>query len=91
VILDAKRAGKLLPTQEFLAVQSEIIIRAAAKLGIVALIDDATGFIADKRREQYRELFREFIRDEARAYQAEFPDQLFDIIYKIYGLPRKKT
>lgn len=89
-IIDASKAKKLGAGQEALAVQAEIIIRASAKLGIVALVDDATGFIADKRREQYKELFREFIRDEIKLYdEPQFPDQLFDVIYKIYGLPRK--
>ncbi|HET6251666.1 MAG TPA: P63C domain-containing protein [Tepidisphaeraceae bacterium] len=89
-IIDASKAGKLGPGQEGLAIQAEIIIRASAKLGIVALVDDATGFIADKRREKYKELFREFIREEIKLYdEPQFPDQLFDVIYKIYGLPRK--
>ena len=93
-IIEASKKNKdgqsrLGPNQETLAIQAEIIIRASAKLGIIALVDDATGFIADRRREQYKELFREFIREEASWYQSEFPDQLFDVIYKIYGLPRK--
>jgi len=88
-IIEAAKANKLGAGQESLALQAEIIIRASAKLGIVALVDDATGFIADKRREQYKELFREFIREEVSWYQSEFPDKLFDVIYKIYGLPRK--
>jgi hypothetical protein len=89
-IIDAAKEGKLTPTQESLKVQAEIIIRASAKLGIVALVDDATGFIADARRQQYKELFREFIREEIKLYDdPQFPDQLFNVIYKIYGLPRK--
>lgn len=88
-IIDAAKNKKLAPGQEGLAIQAEIIIRASAKLGIVALVDDATGFIADKRRQKYKELFKEFIQEEVAAYQSEFPDQLFDIMYKIYGLPRK--
>lgn len=79
----------LLPNQKFLAKQAEIIIRAAAKVGIVALIDEATGFIADKRREEYRALWQQCIRDEARKWvEREFPDDLFDIFYKAYGLKR---
>ena len=32
----------------------------------------------------------EFIREEIKLYdEPQFPDQLFDVIYKIYGLPRK--
>lgn len=79
----------LLPSQKFLARQAEIIVRSAAKVGIIALIDEATGFIEDKRREEYRALWQEFIRDEFRQWEeAEFPDDIFDLIYKLYGLKR---
>jgi hypothetical protein len=89
-IIDAAKGDKLGAGQESLATQAEIIIRASAKLGIVALVDDATGFIADKRREQYKEMFREFVREEIKLYdEPQFPDQLFDVMYKIYGLPRR--
>jgi hypothetical protein len=87
---EAYRNGKLHPSQAFLGLQAETIIRAAAKLGIVALVDEATGYIADKRKEEYRELFRDFIRDEFRQYKSEFPDQFFDMIYGLYSLPRIK-
>lgn len=79
----------LLPSQKFLATQSEIIIRSAAKVGIVALVDEATGYIADKRKEEYRELFKEFIRSECKRWEQEFPDAFFDVLYKLYGLKRK--
>ena len=79
----------LLESQAFLAQQAEAIIRAAAKIGIIALIDEATGFIDDKRREEYRELWQGFIREEAAKWEkAEFPDDLFNLIYKLYGLKR---
>ena len=87
-IIDADKAGKLHANQHFLAIQAEIIIRASAKLGIVALVDDATGFIADRRREKYRELYQTFVTDEIRRYDPEFDKQLFDVIYKLYGLSR---
>src|SRR5579872_1469137 len=81
--------GDLLDTQTFLADQAETIIRASAKIGIIALIDEATGFIDDKRREEYRELWQAFIREEAAQWEkAEFPDELFSIMYKLYGLRR---
>jgi hypothetical protein len=89
-IMDAGKAGKLRPNQAHLAIQSEIIVRAAAKVGITALVDEATGYIADKRKEEYRELFQQFIRDEFSKYEKEFPQKLFDMIYKIYGLKRSK-
>src|SRR6266446_7378725 len=87
-IWEARKQGKLSRKQEFLGVQAEIIIRSSAKVGIIALIDEATGFILDKRREEYRELFREFIREELRAWEKEFPDEFFDMLYRIYNLRR---
>jgi hypothetical protein len=87
-IWEARKQGKLTKTQEFLGVQAEIIMRSSAKLGIIALIDEATGFILDKRREQYRELFQQFIRDEFRAWKEEFPNEFFDMLYRIYNLKR---
>jgi hypothetical protein len=88
-IWEAQKQGKLTSTQEDLARQAEIILRAAARVGVVALIDEATGFTKDKWKEEYRELFRDFIREQHRKWASEFPDQLFDMIYSIYRLPRK--
>lgn len=88
-ILDARRMKALTPSQAFLAIQAEIIIRSAAKVGITALIDEATGFV-DKTKDEYRRLFDEFIRREFRQWEQEFPDKFFDMIYRLYGLKRKK-
>lgn len=86
-LIEAK-AG-LVRSQQFLARQAETIIRASAKVGITALIDEATGFIEDKRKEEYRELWADFIREECRKWEAaEFPEDIFDIMYKLYGLKR---
>ncbi|HKX31993.1 MAG TPA: P63C domain-containing protein [Blastocatellia bacterium] len=87
-IWEAKKQNALSATQEDLAKQAEIILRSAAKVGIIALIDEAAGFTKDKLREEYKELFKEFIRNECREWEKEFPDQLFDVIYSIYKLPR---
>jgi len=87
-IWEAGRLGQLNPKQAFLAIQAEIIVRSSAKVGIIALIDEATGYIKDKQKEEYRELFKEFIRNELREWEKEFPDQFFDMIYRIYNLRR---
>ncbi len=86
-LMDAR--DDLLPSQKFLARQAEVIVRSAARLGIIALIDEATGFTEDKRHDEYRKYWDQFIRDEARKWeQAEFPDDLFSMFYEVYGLRR---
>ena len=34
-------------------------------------------------------LFADFIRNELRNWEQEFPDKFFDMVYRIYGLRRK--
>lgn len=88
-IWEAGKQDKLTASQDNLLKQAEIILRSSAKVGIIALVDEATGYIKDKRREEYRQLFQEFIRDEVRAWEKEFPDQFFDLIYNLYKQPRR--
>ncbi len=88
-IWEARKQGRLTSSQHLIGIQAEIIIRSVAKVGIIALIDEATGFIKDKGKEEYRELYKQFVRDEAKQYEKEFPDQLFDVIYQLYQIKRK--
>lgn len=89
-LIEARNKDLLTARQIFLAIQSEIIIRACAKVGINALIDEATGYSDNKRKDEYRKLFQEFLRDEAAQWEdPEYPDKFFDMIYRLYGLKRK--
>jgi P63C domain len=88
-IWEARKQGKLTTSQHLIGIQAEIIIRSVAKVGIIALIDEATGYIKDKGKEEYREFYKQFVREEARQYEKEFPDQLFDVIYELYHITRK--
>jgi hypothetical protein len=87
-IVAAQQNGKLHGRQYFLAVRAEVIIRAAAKLGITALIDEAVKYIPDHRRGEYQALFEKFILDECRQWEEEFPRKYLDMIYKLYNLSR---
>lgn len=87
-IVQAHQNGKLHGRQYFLYVRAEIIIRAAAKLGITALVDEAVNYVPDHRRGEYQALFEKFILDECRQWEEEFPRKYLDMIYQIYGLKR---
>ncbi|GAA2821613.1 P63C domain-containing protein [Aminobacter aminovorans] len=88
-LIQARNDKRLAPSQAFLAVQAEIIVRSAAKLGIVALVDAATGYIEDVHRTEYLRLWQEFVSEEFRQWEKEFPDQFADMIYKLYKLKRR--
>lgn len=76
----------LTSTQIPLSIQADLIMRGLAEVGIVALVDEATGHIEEKRKDEYRELFQEFIRQQVKEYDKEFPKQFTDNFYKLYGL-----
>lgn len=87
-IIKAHIDGNLHPTQHFLAVQAEIIVRATAKLGINKLVDEAVGYVSD-RKDEYRQLFQQFIAKECQQWKDEFPPKFFDSLYRLYGLKRQ--
>lgn len=78
------------PSQSAIIAQADIIMRGLAEIGIIALVDEATGYIDEKDKTEYRDLFREFIRKECREWEKEFPEQFTDMIYKLYGLTKGK-
>lgn len=90
-VLVARKNGKLSKPDSKLAENCEILTRAFARVGITALIDEATGYIKDKKKAEYIELFKQFVADAAKEWQKEFPDPFFDMVYKIYGKSRLAT
>jgi hypothetical protein len=87
-VLAARKFGKLTKLDLKLADNCEILTRAFARVGITALIDEATSYIKDKKKAEYIELFKEFVANEAREWQKEFPEPFFDMVYKVYGKTR---
>jgi len=88
VWLKARDAGILKEGQIDSAKKADILIRALATIGITALVDEATGYIKDKKKSEYIDLFKQFVANEAKEWQKEFPEPFFDMVYKIYGKTR---
>lgn len=88
-IIEARNQNALAASQYFLAHQAEIIVRSAAKVGIIAMVDEATGYL-DKVKGEYRRLFEGYVKDELSEWEKHFPDKFFDMIYRLYGLKRQQ-
>lgn len=91
VLLKARDNKALVESQKPLAAQADILVRGMAEIGIIAMVDEATGYIDDKKKDEYRQLFRDFIRKECREWEREFPDQFMDMIYRFYDLPKGQS
>lgn len=85
--LEARKNIKLSPRQEIIAAQCEILVRAFAKVGIVALVDEATGYQQDKDRakDELQQFLSQFISEEASKWVKTFNDSFFEMIYRMHG------
>lgn len=83
----AEAEGKLAGQRHSRIVQqAHVIVNASAKAGIKGLVYALAGY--DATREEAIAAFKFYVREEARDYEKEFPDQLYQEWYRLYGLPR---
>jgi hypothetical protein len=75
--LKAQDEGKLKPNQEHLAKRAAIVIRACAKVGIIALVDEATGYQAVRRKRALQLKLQAFIAEDIQEWAKTFPDEFW--------------
>jgi len=84
--LKARQEGTLQPSQAKLAEQSELFISACAKVGIDAIVDEATGFQYFRKANELQEKFKAYLQEEYREWTLTFPRQFFMQLYKLEGI-----
>jgi hypothetical protein len=84
VIKKVNDQDKLVTRQEPLYINANIIVDASAKYGIYRLIYDLVGYNPNK--EEAIKLYSQFLRDEARQYEKEFPEEYYKQFYRLYGI-----
>jgi hypothetical protein len=84
--LRARDDNSLAPNQMHLAKQAEIITRACAKVGIIALIDEATGYAKFKKKQEYQLKLQAFIADEIQEWAKMFPDDFWFELARLEGV-----
>lgn len=87
-ILDAERLDLLAPSQRGLADQARILQGAFAGVGVVALIDEATGYQQIRDPQALRFLVQQYIEEEKRQWEKQFPDAYYDELNRLYGSRR---
>lgn len=84
-IIQADAKGVLSKRYDNIITQARIITGATAKNGIRQLVYALAGY--DASREEIIAAFKFYVREEAREYEKEFPDQLYREWYRLYNLP----
>lgn len=85
VYLQAREGLALDKRQEHVAAQAEILVRALAQVGIVALVDEATGYQGVRPQDALQKYLELIIRKELAAWAKRFPDEFYENIYKLKG------
>lgn len=71
--------------QQAVVIQSDIIIRSLAKVGIIALVDEATGYQKVRGKHELQKFLDKFLLQEHAKYIPTFEDEFFETIYKMKG------
>lgn len=85
VYLAARFDGKLLNQQEPAADAAEVLVRGLARVGIIALVDEATGYQEVRANEELRRILEAYVQAELRPWLKTFPDEFFQQIYRLQG------
>lgn len=91
VWLKAKDAGTLNRVQMGVAARAEILMRGLAHVGIVALVDEATGFQKDRARDALAQILEAFVAKELQPYVKTFPADYYEQLFRLYNLPYPPT
>jgi hypothetical protein len=85
VWLRARDAGDLIKAHHVKSVQADIIMRGLAHIGIVALVDEATGYQQERDKDELHKLLSVYLSEERLAWAKRFPDEFYKQLYRLRG------
>ena len=85
--LDAEEAGSLGIRQKQIAAKAKVLMRSLAHVGIIALVDEATGYQGVRPKDALQMYLEKLIRKELAAWAKKFPDEFYENIYKLKNWP----
>lgn len=85
VYLDARTEEVLLHNQFAAANAAELLIRGLARVGIIALVDEATGYQELRARHELQKILEAYVQVEFRRWVQTFPDEFFRQVYRLMG------
>lgn len=81
--LEARNTIELSTRQKIIADQCEILIRGFARVGITALVDEATGYQYERERDALQVILQAYINEELLKWQKMFPDTFYYEIFRL--------
>lgn len=87
VYVNARDEGKLLKGQEHIAAACYVLLKGLARVGIIALVDEATGYQEQRAKDELARILEAYVQEEYRPWTRMFPEEFFRQIYRIHGWP----
>lgn len=89
--LAARSAGELTKSQEPIARAAEIIVRGLARVGIIALVDEATGYQDLRARDALAKILEAYVASELQPWVKTFDVDFYKEMFRLRGLPFDPT
>lgn len=86
-VLDARRSRSLRSNQLRIAEQAESVILALSSVGIIALIDEVTGYQESRDSDALRKLLDMYLTKEQSKWAKRFPDEFYSELARLRGWP----
>jgi hypothetical protein len=83
VYLQARKDNKLTYQQKKLAEISEIMLRSLAKVGITALVDEATGYQNVRAKDALQIILDKYLLKEFATWSKKFPDEFYIQMFRL--------
>lgn len=84
-VVEARNAKRLQKQQLHIAARCETLLRAFAKVGIIALVDEATGYQEERNREELQKILAAYIAPELMPYTERFPEEFWKNMFRLRG------
>ena len=84
-ILTAFQEGATTSRQLTIVKRAQTIVSASAKTGIVALIDEVTGYQTQRNDRALQRFFNKFLTDDPVKWKKTFQDEYYEQIYRLRG------
>jgi hypothetical protein len=84
-VLEARKHNALGEQQRHIAAQAEIFVRAFARVGVIALVDEVTGYQATRDRQALHRILEAYIAKELLPWTKRFPDEFYQELFRLRG------
>ena len=87
VFIKADQAGALTASQKHIADQARILLDGLADVGIIGLIDEATGYQEKRAKDELQQILSAYISPTLLPWTERFPMEFFKEMFRVWGWP----